>query len=276
MDDDTYTATVAKLSPSRKVVYDAIHDYGPIDDHELGAILGTDSTQSGFTTRRNDLLKMGLVRVAFMRGRRRVWELTPAADVEKVRDEVAQEGPRLRVIRRFRDLPLETRFDIAMAIADDEELQDAIGDPAGSATRRQRSAYKKAVSRRDREKRRADRELRDALEQKAPGVEAMQFRKILREANDAMRAIRALYDEERERRVILGETGVSDEEWERILREIEEDIRQHEKIYEMIAALIDAPSRVQVDYEISEDEVIEDGEYELVKALGLESAGEAP
>jgi hypothetical protein len=272
MNEHDYRVAVATLPPAQKRVFDALCDNGPLDDHELGAALDTDGTRSGFTTRRGELVKLGLVREAGRRGRRRLWEVTPPAEVEAERERATQVTPRLRVIRRFRDLPLETRWEIAMAIADDEELQNAISDPQGAATRRQRNAFKKAVQRRERNRREDARRLKEALEQELPGVEAMRFRQILRESNDAIRAIRALYDEERERPVLLSEAAVPDAEWERILHEIEEGIRQHELVYELIAPLIGAPSRRVVDIELGEGDVVEDAEYELVATLGPDEA----
>ena len=210
-------------------------------------------------------MKIGLVRAVGKANGRRVWAVTAPSEVEAARESDERSGLRLRPISEH---PLDVRVSAFLRLADDQEVQDAINDPQGSAKRRQRSRLKAAVAHNARERRERARELRDALAQEHPAVEAMRFRNALRDATDVIRALRALHDEERERRALVGEEAVADSEWERVLRAVEEGIRQHEEAYEVIARMIDAPSRKAIDIELGDDEVVEDAEYELVAKLG--------
>jgi hypothetical protein len=272
MNEHDHAAMIGRLAPSKRNVYDAIREHGPLDDHQLGALIDPGGT-SGFRGRRGDLVKMGLVRAVGKSHGRKVWAVTPPAEVEAAHEAEKQTEPRRRPITD-RHFPLEARVRAFLRLADDPEVQDAVKDPEGSAKRRQRSHLKAAVARNTREKRERAAELREAIDRDHPSVEAMRFRNALRDANDVIRALRALHEEERERRTLVDEDGVPDSEWERVLRVVEDGIRQHEEAYEVIARMINAPSRRQVDIELDEGEV-EEAEYEVIAALG-EGVGETP
>jgi hypothetical protein len=266
MNDPDYAALVNRLSPSKRMVYDAILEHGPLDDHELGALVDPAGT-SGFRGRRRDLAKLGLIRAVGKAHGRTVWAVTPPAEVEAARALDERRGVRLRPIAEH---PLDVRVNAFLRLADDKEVQDAINDPEGSAKRRQRARLKAALARNDRERRERARELREAIEQEHPSAEAMRFRNALRDASDVIRALRVLHDEEHERRSLLGDEAIPDSEWERVLRVIDDGIRQHDEAYEAVARMINAPPRRPADVELREDEVTEDAEYELISSLGTE------
>jgi hypothetical protein len=272
MNEHDHARLIEGLPPSKRKVYDAIRDHGPLDDHRLGALVDPAGT-SGFRARRKDLARAGLVCVVGKAEGRNVWAVTPPAEVEAARDKDEVSGPRLRPIGRKH--PLELRVNVFLRLADDPEVQDAINDPEGSAKRRQRSRLKAAVARNNRERRERERELRAAVEQEHPAVEAMRFRNALRDANDVIRALRTLHEEEHERRKLLGEETVAEGEWERVLRAVEDGINQHEQAYEVIARMIDAPSRRVFDLELPENQAIEDAEFELVAGVD-EEVSETP
>jgi hypothetical protein len=265
MNENEYSAVVDRLPLSKRKVYEAIRDHGPLDDHKLGALIDPAGT-SGFRARRKDLVRMGLVRAVGKAERRTIWALTPPSEVEAARETDKESGMRLRPLGRSH--PLDVRVSAFLRLADDPEVQDAINDPEGSAKRRQRSRLKSAVARNARDRRERERELRDAIERQNPSAEAMRFRNALRDASDLIRALRALHEEELERRTLVGEHAVPDGEWERVLRAIELGIRHHEEAYEVVARMIGAPSRLNIDVELAEEDVIEEAEYELISALG--------
>lgn len=261
MDEQDYARLVDRLPPSKRVVYDALRDNPPLTDVELHALVGTGPDPGAVRTRRAELARLGVVRQAGKRGASKVWTLTPPNEVEAV-----AEGTTGRA-RPISDHPLNVRVEVFLKLADDPEVREAIDRPDLAVRRRQRKGVKAVLARNARERRERERELRNAVEEELPAVEALRLRNAILDAEDLIRALRVVLDDDLERRRLLGDAAVPDAEWWRVLRAIETGIRHHESAYESVARLVGAPSRRPVDVELDEDDVIDDAEYELVAEL---------
>ena len=260
MNDDDYSALIGRLSKSKRCVYEALRDNPPLTDVDSHGLVRGRAGE--VPTRRAELARLGIVRQAGKRGASKLWTLAPPADVEAVAQNTKA---RLRPINEH---PLDVRVNAFLALADDEEVREAIEDPERSMKRQQRKSVRTVLARNARERRERERQLREAMEQELPAVEAMRLRNAILDADDLIRALRVVLDEENERRRMIADPAVPDAEWGRVLRALEAGIRHHENAYESVARLIDAPSRNVADIELDEGDVIEDAEYELVAELG--------
>src|SRR5438045_2568538 len=126
MDEIEYAALTEKLSPSKRSVYDAIRDHGPITDEGICDLTGVPGRT--VRPRRAELGKMGLVRrstTAKPEGNRRVgiWELTPVEEIDVARETAQAAGPRRRAASGW---PVEDKVKAFIALARDEETQAAV------------------------------------------------------------------------------------------------------------------------------------------------------
>jgi hypothetical protein len=252
-----HAALIGRLPPSKRRVFEALREAGhSLTDLEIHAALGGNGDPGASRTRRAELGKMGLVRQAKpgRRGGKKLWEVTPASEVEAVAEAAAEKGPRLRPVTEH---PLETRVEAFVKLAADPEVQEAIENPDGSATRRERAKARAAIAQAKRERRR---ELKEKEAAKHPATEAIRLRNAVDDSGDYIRSLVELNDEEAERERLFGEGAVVPGEWERVLRHIAELERQTGRAYESIARRIGAPSRLEADVEYGEDEV-EDAEF---------------
>ena len=254
MNDHDHAGLIDGLSPSKRVVFDAILEHGPLTNQEAFDLIGG----SGDPSRRSrtaELTRMGLVRQASgQRGGKKLWEAVPPAEVEAAAEAAVRRGPR---VKPPAERDLETKVAEFNAYLVDPEVIEATEDPTGSATKRERQRARKAIEKARRERRR---QLREAEVSNHPALEAIRLRNAVRDAGDLIRSLRVMNEEDWERRTLLGEELVADGEWERILRHITELERQADEAWETIARRCGVESRREVDVELGEDE-FEDADY---------------
>jgi hypothetical protein len=255
MNDHDHEALIEGLPRSKRGPFDVLGRAAPLTAIEVHAALGVGGDPGSTRTRLLELGKMGLVRQAGRRGKKTLWEVTPAAEVEAAAEAAGKKAPRRRSVAQ-RDLGERVAEFNALLV--DPEVIEALEDPTGSATKRERARARSAIEKARRERRR---QLREAEAANHPAVEAIRQRKAVQDAGDLIRSLRVFGEEEHERRVLLGQELVADAEWERILRAIQELERHSGDLYEHVARMIGAPSRVEVDVEYEEGEV-EDADYD--------------
>jgi hypothetical protein len=256
MSENEYAALIDRLPPSRRGAFDVLAERGQLTDLEVHAALGRDGDQGPTRARIAELRQAGLVRQVGKRGGRKLWEVTPPAEVEAAAEAVGKKGPRRRPVA---DRDLDERVATFHELLSDPEVQEAVEDPSGSSTKRQRAKVKRATERAKRERRR---QLKKMDADNHPSVEAMRLRHAVEDAGDYLRSLRAFNEEDWERRMLLGEELVFGPEWGNILREIEELERQADETWELIARRSGVPSRREVDIELD----AEDADYEELAA----------
>ena len=266
MNDQEYAATIHRLSPSQRRVFDVILERGPLTDDETHEAIGRGGAADLTRPRRNELRKLGLVRPAGKRGGRQLWAATPASEVEAVAEAARQAGPRVRPVT---DRDLDTRVGTFLELLADPEVQEAVKDPAGSATKRQRQRVRGARARAERERRR---ELNEALEAKHPAVEAIEVRNAVKDGAAKLSDLLEMTAKEWDRRALLGQEAVAVGEFERILRAVEELEEQAEAAYDLAARTAGlpgrAPARRDYDFEYDDGEIEEVEDRELGNGHG--------
>ena len=258
MTTDEYAQSRRELPEARRRVFDAFLEHGPLTNHEVDDLVG-DSSRGKCTL---ELRRLGLVRPAGRRGGRRLWEATPPAEVEAMAEAASQLKPRLRPIEK-RDL--DSRVSDFRKLLTDPEVQDALLDPEGTATKRERQKARTAL---EQERRNSRRRLREAEAGEHPLLEVMRLRDSLLQASSWVASLRLAFEEERERRTLIGESGVHDGEWETVLKAVADLDRRTDDMYESVARMIDAPSRREADVEYDDDE-IEDADFTPAGQLAL-------
>jgi hypothetical protein len=259
MNDNDHGELIGRQPQARRRTFDALLERGTSTALEVHEALGLDSDPGATRTRVVELAKLGLVRQRGSRGGKKLWEVTPAAEVEAAAEAAAKTGPRRRPVT---DRDLDERVASLNDLLADPEVREAFEDPAGSSTKRQRAKVKSAAKRAERER---ARQLRELEVENHPTVEAIRVRKVLKDMIDHLRSLRVMNEDEWDRRRLLDQELVPDAEWERILRLIEELERHADETYAFIARMCGVagrpPARREFDFEIDD---VEDVDYHEV------------
>jgi hypothetical protein len=267
MDEIEYAALTVKLSPSKRSVYDAIRDHGPITDEGICDVTGV----AGRTVRprRAELAKMGLVRrstTAKPEGNRRVgiWELTPVEEIDATRETAQAAGPRRRAASGW---PVEDKVKAFLALARDEETQAAVAVSQARGARRARARLSDVLRQDERERRERMTELREAEQAASTLVDFLKARNALKRQQEIVHATSVFLQEEIERQQMLGESAIPADFWNIIPDLLVEVVETCDAAYEKIARYTGHPSRCEADYEIDEEDVI-DGELIMQLVAG--------
>lgn len=190
------------LRSSLALVHAAFVERGPMTDEQLATHTGI-SVRS-VSPRRSDLHKLGLVeevgKATTTAGRAaKVWDLVPPERVEEVRLEVEKRGPRTKDIRK---LKLDKKLEIVRQLLDDPEVNAAVmnKDKHGRAWGKVRRGVRDQKGQRERERRELHAAIREAERTGAPVAEFYKVKRNLMTAEDRVRAVGNLVQEELARR----------------------------------------------------------------------------
>lgn len=197
MDNDTYRRTVDALSPSRRLVFDALESLGAATDDDLATAVGR--SRSRVIPRRGDLARMGLVRetgqgTSEAGNPTAIWETVPPEDVEQLREEAEGKGPRRLSVRQW---PLDERIAVARVLLREKAVYDALIAPSDEpGGRRARARARQAMEKGQRER------THEIKTRAAEGEElghVLKAKDHLRRAIDVVRTIGFILEDERER-----------------------------------------------------------------------------
>jgi hypothetical protein len=264
MEQAEYEALIGKLSPSKRSVFDAIRDHGPITDEGVCEMTGIPGRT--VRPRRAELAKMGLVRRSTNTapaGSRRVgvWELTPVEDIETTREFAQAAGPRLR---RVSEWPVEARVKAFLALARDADTQAAVADAQERGARRARARLRDVIRRDERARRERITELRQAEEEASSLVDFLKARNALKRQQEIVQATLVFLHEELERQRMFDESAIPPQYWNLVPELLVEVIEACETAYEQIARYTGHPTRKVADYEAGDEDVIDGELLELV------------
>lgn len=244
MNDHEYERLIAALSQSRRVVFDAVRDHGPLTDNELVEILN--ASRSTVIPRRSDLVHEGLVRGAGSRpsaagkGRATIFEVVPAEEVESARKVAEARGPRRLDVKKW---PFDDKVRVARALLRDPEVNEAIRTAAEPGSRRARARARQEIERGRRE--RAE-QIRREQEEQGEFVSFLKARDHLKRNVEAIREVDIFLRREQER----DEAGLSLQipawGWTHVLELLDESIGIAEGTYDRITLHVGSEPRSTV------------------------------
>ena len=243
MDLQQYAHAIAKLSPSRRAVYNALVSLGPVADEDLVEAMG--GSRSKLIPRRGDLVKQGLVRAVGTRatdsgGSTTVWGLVPPAEVEQAREAKEQAGPRRLQINKW---DFEDKVRVARALLRDPKVNLALQEQSKPGARRARARAHQEIERAKRE--RQD-EIRRAEAEHSELVALLKARHHLHLYVEAVREVGFFLEAEMDREDGDRPTLIPDGAWEQVLDLLDEGTRVSQNIQERIARHIGQDVRPSV------------------------------
>jgi hypothetical protein len=200
-----YETIINELSATKRTIYEAFVEHGPLTDDELVEKSGIKKGTS--SPRRNDLVKLGLIEavgtVDTPSGHMaKKWGLVPAERVAEARAAASAAGPRRRSIKSY---PLDERLHVVRQLLDMDDVNDAIRESHGRAWSRVRGRANDRRGERNREHRENEARLREAQERGSPTAEYFKLRRILMQSNERVLAVSRLVSEELDRRYTTGQ-----------------------------------------------------------------------
>lgn len=197
MDNDAYQLSLEALSPSRRLVFDALARRGSATDDELARLLG--QSRSQVSPRRLDLLRMGLVRGAGegltdAGGKAQVWQVVPPAEVEQVMEQAQERGVRRLSVKKW---PLDEKIAVAQVLLRDPKVYAALVDPELKNGGRHARARARQAMERDQRERTAEIKLKYADNEELGNV--LKAKDHLRRAIDVVRTLGFIVDDEEDR-----------------------------------------------------------------------------
>lgn len=197
------------LSGAKAKVFEAFRAHGEMTDDELVARTGMKKGTA--SPRRNDLVRLGLIEAVGQRmtdsgGKATVWGPVPPDRVAETRDR-ARAKPRRRL--PYAKYPLEQRLDAVRQLLDMDDVNEAMRDRHGRAWSRTRGRAKDRRGDLERERREAEAIIRRG----SPNAEFYKLRRNLIRANEGVRAVRRLVEDELERRTTLEGLHIPVAQW---------------------------------------------------------------
>jgi predicted transcriptional regulator len=233
MDNDAYLRTLDALSPSRRMVFDALTSLGSATDDDLSRAVGR--SRSRVVPRRTDLMRMGLVREtgqALSEAGRptAVWQAVPPEDVERLKEQAEDKGPRRLSVKRW---PLDERIAVARVLLRDRPVYNAIVHPDDEQGGRRARARARQAMEKDQRERTTEIKRRAADGEEL--VNVLKAKDHLKRAIDVVRSIGFILEDERDRDEAREPIVIPEWAWSEVVELLEELLSVSEQTFDRAA-----------------------------------------